>query len=397
MPADGKATASLVCGEKENYPGEFKKTADKQATLTFDGLLVKSFADKTCNKLVVLVDKKEAFNADAADLVIKAPVKGKALTFPVDASKRYTLKASVPADNLDVEAEVGADCMHYDNTAKKCTDRAEVKLPVAKAYVVAKVEGKLSTGVPVTYYMAAGETGIGLVSAPSLGLAAANAVLAKDASAEAKKAFHFYKESAAAKLMGATFDDAALKAADADIDALADMAVVKLLNLAVVSVHGFHAVSAEELNKVKEHATWIAAVKATPKKAGDKEQSFVVAGSDKYFHSMKPLIVADKPVYLDESAFLADVAQASVTDHFRVYAAKGMTLAPAACKLEDLTVAAAAKTSDALQPAPTTDTAAVLDPDMEACEVQMDAVKALGLENYTLSFGYQAWDWFEVK
>ncbi len=384
-PADGKTSASLVCGATEQYPGTYKKTADKQATLTFENLKAKDFAAKTCDRLVVLVDKKEAFGGPAADLIIKAPKKGDVLKYPAAADRRYTLKAPVPGDGIGVDATVGdAECLRYEgptpeSTTKRCVDVRSVALTSAKSYLVAKVEGLDAQGMKVTYLAVPGESDTKTFEGHALTIEMIRAAVAKVATDAQKKAFHFYKESAAKVLMPEYFDEHARLAAEAADDkvALADLGSVRFLNVASVSVHGFHEVAPAVLAAAPGRVYWMATMKAT--KDGQKDLEFTLTGADNYFSSPKTPNFA---------AFVADMALANEDDSWRVYAAKGAALAPAACALDSVSEPENARTASEL-----------MMPDdlaLEACRVKKDTLRALSLDTYKLTTTTYVWGWHEA-
>lgn len=389
VPADGKAAANLVCGEKDTYPGEYKKTGDKQATLTFTLLKVADFKDKTCERLVIAVDKKEAFSGPAADIKVKDAKKDVPLKFPTVANTRYTLTETIHS-NLDVQMMLSNGCVKLE--AASCLEFA---LPYPKNYLVAKLEGKKDgKGDATVYYATAGETGLGLFDGAKLTTEMLNASLKKDA----PKTFRFYKATAGDKIMieGFSADDAKLPLVEADALKREDLDGIVMTGITGVYVHGFHPVSEADLNKRTGATTWMALVKAT--KADQKEVNLIVTGVNKYFHSEKAPAkdAADKPIVLDLKLLATDMS-AKESDHYRVYAFQLEPVAAKECVIQApvAMINASALNASELQPAPAPDTAAETNPKLDACELGKETLKSLS--DYTLkTAAVFSWGWFEA-
>lgn len=404
-PVDAKSSANLICSATEQYSGSYKKTADKQATLSFENLKVADFASKTCDRLVVMVDSKEAFSGPSSDLQIKTPKKGDLLKFPTAADKRYTLKASVPADTLSIDTRMSdADCVRYENQpgsiVKKCVERRSVVMPFAKNFFVAKVQGKKADGSSFIFTVASGENGIQLFDGNKLSVDAVNAAVSANASDAQKKALHFYNEAAADLLTGSVFESEFLKTAAEDQKVKASMlSGITFFHIVSLQVHGFHQVEEKALND-KPTAFWMAAIKAT--KTGATEHNLFVTGYDKYFHSHSVPATTDQgnPTYVNGKTLIADFASAQPNERWRLYAIKGASLAPSACELDNLMTPASLKTSDELNGTEglTLADGAPADAKFDACEVSKDLVHSGGIDaSYTVSAStFHVWEWFSL-
>lgn len=330
MPEADKAAASLVCSATEKFPGTYKRAAaGNDATLTFPALKVADMKGKKCERLVVLVDNKEAFSGEALGLELKDPKKNDDLKFPGE-NKRYTLKVVVTGD-VDVNTE-GADCISYVDG--DCRDRTEVTMPAGKTIAVAKVEGKLENGKGAvkSYYVAMGDVGLMAFEGEKLAVDMLNANLKKDATDAEKKRFHWYAE-AANDALAAALDKKLASGETLTAHAVKreDLADFKVLHIAEVKAHGFHKIDAGDLN-TKPKASWLAWVKATK---DAKTVEFVVSGKEKFFAAAAPqATVGTDKVYFDYKTLATEMASATGSDKWRAYAFKGGAMAQAECGAE---------------------------------------------------------------
>ncbi len=334
MPAEDKAIASLVCGDTESFPGTYKKAADKNAVLSFSNLKVKDLKGRSCKKAALLIDNKEAFAGDI-DVTFKDSLSTETLVFPTDTTKRFTIKASVISGGVNVGIIPAGICSNLETSTGVCNDVRSVDLPVyAKHYLVAKVTGLTADGLGerITLFVGAG-SGFGLYEGSKLNVEDINKAARSAASSADRKAFSFYRSKIQDNVFKAAFDADFISGKDfaADVATEEDLSKVMLVHIEDLRVHGMHAVKAEDLNKL-DSAYWLALITA---KKDTESKEFIATGFDKYFHSSSaPATQDDKPVYLNTTTLLSDMAAATGPAKYRAYAISGGIMAETGCKLE---------------------------------------------------------------
>ncbi len=334
MPAEDKAIASLVCGDTESFPGTYKKEADKNAVLSFSNLKVKDLKGRSCKKAALLIDNKEAFSG-AIDVAFADALSTESLVFPVDTTKRYTLKASEISGGVNVGIIPAGICSNLETSTGVCNDVRIVELPVyTKHYIVAKVTGLTADGrgERITLFVGAG-SGFGLYEGSKLDVEDINKAARSAAGSAERKVFSFYRSKIQDNVFKAAFDADFISGKDFAADAATeeDLNKIMLVHIEELRVHGMHAVKAEDLNK-EPSAYWLALV--TAKKDAETKE-FIATGFDKYFHSASaPATQDDKPVYLNTTTLLADMAATTGPAKYRAYAISGSSMAEAGCKLE---------------------------------------------------------------
>lgn len=391
MPADDKTSASLVCSETESFPGTYKKEADKNALLVFANLKIKDLKDRSCSKVVLLVDNKEAFSGETKDLKFVDPKKGEPQKFPKEAGTRYVLKAADVGGAIDVGTIPGGICLNYENS--ECKDRRTASLGKwPKNYMIAKVMGISDdgNGDTVTFYVGAGATGFGLLNGDSLDVKAVNKAARSAAGSDERKAFSFYKAAVADDLFETTFDGDFVsgKAFESYLASEEDLDKVMLVHIDELRVHGMHVIQEDDLNKA-EKAHWMAVVKA---KKDNDEKAFIATGIEKYFYSpAAPATKNDKPAFLNLETLVADMAKAA-PEKYRAYAMKDGIMATESCKLEESAYIAgisARHLGELKADAPNTE--------LDACEISGDKFSAAVGTGYTFSAELYSFGWFEVK
>jgi hypothetical protein len=334
MPAEDKVIASLVCGEKESFAGSYKKEADKHALLSFSNLKVKDLKGRSCKKVAILVDNKEAFVGDT-DVAFEDTLSTDPLTFPKDETKRYLLKASEVAGPMNVGIIPSGICSNLELSTNECKDVRVVELPAyTKHYIVAKVTGLTADGLGerITLIVGAGP-GFGLYEGSKLDVEAVNKAARSPAGSAERKVFSFYRAKAQDNVYKAAFDAdfIAGKEFAADLATEEDLNKIMLVHIEDLRVHGMHSVTAEDLNKL-DSAYWLALV--TAKKDAETKE-FIATGFDKYFHSASaPATLDGKPAFLNTATLVADMAAATGPAKYRAYAVSGGIMAETGCKLE---------------------------------------------------------------
>lgn len=392
MPAEDKAAASLVCSETESFPGTYKKEADKNAVLTFANLKIKDLKGKSCTKVALLVDNKEAFSGETKDLTFADPKKDEVLKFPKEAGTRYLLKAADTGGTVAVGTIPGGVCLNYEGNI--CKDRRTVSLGSwTKNYLVAKVMGQTNdgNGSTVTFYVGAGEKGFGMLESNTLLAEAVNTAARSPAGSQERKAFNFYKASIADILFETKFDADFVsgKAFDDYVATEADLDKVMFVHIDEVRVHGMHPVEASELNKA-EKAHWLAVVKA---KKDTEEKEFIATGIEKYFFSPEaPATLEDKPAFLNLETLIADMAK-ETPEKYRAYAIKDGIMATDTCKMELSAYIAGISTRHLGNLKPESG----VDADLEGCAIASSKFSAAVGTGYTFSASLYRFGWFEAK
>lgn len=393
MPADDKVAANLICSATEKYAGIYKKQDEKNANLTFPNLKIKDLTGKTCAKVALLIDNKEAFSGATVDVIFTNPEKDKVLSFPKEDARRYVLKATeIVGGNVDVGTIPGGICLKYENS--DCLDRRIQDLGKwPKNYIVAKVMGltKNGEGESVTFYVGAGASGFGLLEGTSLDVKAINKAVRSAAGSADRKAFSFYKSAISDDLLKAPFnaDFVSGKAFESFAAEETDLDGVMLVHIDSVRLHGMHVVEAAVLN-AQEKAHWLAVVKA---KKDNDEKEFIATGVEKYFYSPAvPLTIDTKPVFLNIESLLADMAATSGSAKFRAYAIKGSIMALDTCKAEKSLYLAGMSTRHLGNLKPESGA----DAELDACDIEPTKFGAAVGTGYTFTATLYKFGWLEV-
>ncbi len=398
LPEEAKTKASLVCGDSDKYPGDYKKDAGgKDGVLTFPNLKVKELKGLNCDKVVVLVDNSEAFAGSLTGVSFAAAKKGDELTFPTTAGSRFTVKSSkINAGGVDAGTQPGGLCLHYENS--KCLDvRSSLdlagELPFAGNIVLTRVKGKAGDdGAVVTLLAAAGLNGvIGALPAKSFTTDDLNKALS--ATDAAGKNMIFFHDVGDADLLKLTFDDDFVQGKHLTKATEGELTNLSILSIEKIYVHGFHKVDETTLNAAPVNTVWMSKVKATRNDAQEVTLAeFIVTGKTKYFTSpAAPLTVDGKASYFSFPTLASEMASAAGSDKWSVYALKGGAMADASCGNERATYldGLSALNASSLKQAPNAG--------LDACEItkaKFDATLATG---YTISADHYVWEWFEAK
>src|SRR5690606_19051677 len=110
-----KVVPSLVCSDTESFPGSYKEETGNDATLVFSGLSINDLKNRSCKKVVLMVDHKSSFAGDV-DVAFAVPAKEETLKFPVKtdgqtSAMRYILKYVDVSGDLGVETTPGGVCL----------------------------------------------------------------------------------------------------------------------------------------------------------------------------------------------------------------------------------------------------------------------------------------------
>jgi hypothetical protein len=396
--ADDKVKGvSLVCGADESYAGKYARDKDaKTATLSFPVLEVAKLKAKTCSEVVVISTEEKKFSAKSDQLVFKEPKKDEAVKLPADGKRLVLEEAPVAAgggeDGIDVDATGGAPCLSYDKAKKVCNDVTSVPLPAERNYLLAEVHGKMGDGdgEEATYYVAAGNTGLGLHEGATLAIATLAASLKAQAAGSATyEQIYSWYDASIVTLVGDAFDaDEIADLSDAKL-ANADLVHFVPLSIAKVHVHGFHKVDAKELDSL-DSARWIAIVKATTTGASAAAE-FVVTGADKYLQSKTAPKVAGEKKYFDLGALVKAAKAGNADDQWRIYGLKGGAMAGDACQATKDTYLAdtSAKRGDEL------DGSSAISA-LDKCEIDQTKLDQ-GLGKATVNPELYVWEWYTLS